>query len=209
VLCSAKHPWRDSEICTTKDSAQWKNTAKGLPLQFPCTKHNICDTSDSSASIPRKVFRTASCSIELSSVKIYRRCQPFHALIVYVALLNASEFSRSTTQCSLGIAIPCSSHTRKENILCFHLFILWVESNCVRYPRWHRISRRDGCANTRHQWSSFSKSRTENSSNSQPWDVKRTRALSISVRKSVPFRINRLSLRIPHFALIISCLFKS
>jgi len=162
---------------------------KGLPLQFPCTEHNICDASDSPASNPRKVFRTASCSIELSPVKTYQGCQPLPALIVCIVLLNASEFSRSTTQCAVGIAILCSSHTRKENILCFHLFILWVESNCVRYPRQCRISRRDGCATMR-QRTSFSESRTENSSNSQPLDIKRTWASSISVWKSVPFRIN-------------------
>jgi len=146
--------------------------------------------------------------MDLSSVKTYQGCQPLHALIVCIALLNTSEFSRSTTQCAVRIAIPCSSRTRKENILCFHLFILWVEPNCVRYPSRRRISRRDGCANTMHQRSSFSESRTENPSNSQPLDVKRTRASSISVRKSVPFRINRLSLWIPRFTLIMSCLFK-
>jgi len=158
--------------------------------------------------IRKRFFRTASCSIELSPVKTYQGCQPLHALIVCIALLNASEFSRSTTQYAVGIAILCSSHTRKENILCFHLFILWVESNYVRYPHRRRISRRNGCV-TMHQRSSFSESRIENSSNSQPLDIKRTWASSISVWKSVPFRINRLSLRIPRFALIMSCLFKS
>ena len=83
--------------------------------------------------IRKRFFRTASCLIELSPVKTYRGCQPLHTLIVCIALLNASEFSRSTTQCAVEIAILCSSHTRKENIL-------WVESNCVRYPRRRRIS---------------------------------------------------------------------
>ena len=94
----------------------------------------------------------------------------------------------------------------QENILCFHLFILRVKSNYIKYPRRRRISKRDGCANTTPQRSSFSELRTENSTNSQPLDIDRTRASSMSVWKSVPFRINRLSLQIPCFELIMSCL---